>query len=170
MNIKTLVCASLFVLLSVSASDANVVNLKARKTGYWEMTLTQKSGDWNKTETYHACLDVDNDMSMTYEIAPASKGVCNDTNIQSQDTDSTWDSECTLGGMSNKTHNTLRFNGDESYKIVANGTYGVDGNEAQFQKSETAKWLGAECPANLKPGYRDKGNGVITDELGKLVE
>jgi hypothetical protein len=151
-------------------SLADQISLPARKAGYWEIVLKQKSGDWVNEETYHACVASDRDESHLYEINAASKGNCDDLNIDGPEENLSWDGECEMGGLKSITKNNLKFSNPESYTLTADGTYAVDGNEGQFSKSETAKWLGADCPVGLKAGFRDKGNGVIVDEMGNRVE
>jgi hypothetical protein len=163
-------CTIVFAFFALTTpSLADSISLPARKSGYWEMVLKQKSGDWAKESTYHACINGDNDTSQMYEIDAASKGVCDALNIDGPENNLSWDSECELGGMKSATKNNMKFSSAEAYVITANGTFSVDGNAGEYAKSETAKWLDAKCPAALKAGYREEG-GLIVDELGTLVE
>jgi Protein of unknown function (DUF3617) len=150
-------------------SLADSISLPMRKSGYWEIVLKQKTGDWAKESTYHACIDGENDTSQMYEIDAASKGVCDALNIEGPEDNLSWDGECELGGMKSATKNNMKFSSPEAYVITAKGNFSVDGKAKEYTKSETAKWLDAKCPVGLKAGYREEG-GVIVDELGKLVK
>jgi Protein of unknown function (DUF3617) len=139
------------VLVLLPAIEAHAVDAPVRKAGLWEMKMV-RSGSPLPEMTMQHCTDEANDKEMSTGFAPTSKDACSKQDLQKTATGYVADSDCSVGGMSIKSHSEISgdFNSAYTVKTTSHSEGGPSGARDTTMTIE-AKWLGA-CKSDQKPG------------------
>jgi hypothetical protein len=138
--------------LLVPAFGARAEDLPIRKAGLWEMK-TVKTGSVLPEITVQHCTDETTDKEMSTAFSPMSKEVCAKHDIQKTATGYATDTECTVVGMTIKSHSDITgdFNSAYTVKVTTHSEKGPSGAPHDATTVVEAKWLGA-CKPDQKPG------------------
>jgi hypothetical protein len=145
-------CLGTCLLALLTAADARAVEMPVRKAGLWELKMV-KTGSPLPEMTMQHCTDETTDKAMTAAASPMSKEVCSRNDIQKTATGYVSDSDCSVAGMSMKSHSEITgdFNSAYTVKTTAHSERGPTGTPHDSTMTIEAKWLGA-CKPDQKAG------------------
>jgi hypothetical protein len=145
-------CLGTCLLAWLPAPDAGAVEMPVRKAGLWELKMV-RTGSPLPGMTMQHCTDETTDKAMTAAASPMSKEVCSKNDIQKTATGYVSDSECSVAGMSMKSHSEITgdFNSAYTVKTTSHSERGPTGTPHDTTMTIEAKWLGA-CKPDQKPG------------------
>ncbi|MGZ3290929.1 MAG: DUF3617 domain-containing protein [Xanthobacteraceae bacterium] len=145
-------CLGTCLLAWLPAPDAGAVEMPVRKAGLWELKMVRTGSPLPEMTMQH-CTDETTDKAMTAAASPMSKEVCSKNDIQKTATGYVSDSECSVAGMSMKSHSEITgdFNSAYTVKTTSHSERGPAGSPHDTTMTIEAKWLGA-CKPDQKPG------------------
>ena len=145
-------CLGTCLLAWLPAPDAGAVEMPVRKAGLWELKMVRTGSPLPEMTMQH-CTDETTDKAMTAAASPMSKEVCSKNEIQKTATGYVSDSECSVAGMSMKSHSEITgdFNSAYTVKTTSHSERGPTGTPHDTTMTIEAKWLGA-CKPDQKPG------------------
>jgi hypothetical protein len=152
MKVESMVLALLATSFALPAL-ADDLNLPARKSGEWQITM-QLAGH---AMAIKQCIDAATDEEMMQSGFAQAGAKCSSMKSSQSGNTITIDASCTLpGGMSTVTHTVVT--GDFQSEYSVDSVADITGGPAQMPKhSETkqdVKWVG-DCPAGMNPGDID---------------
>ncbi|MGZ3351758.1 MAG: DUF3617 domain-containing protein [Xanthobacteraceae bacterium] len=145
-------CLGTCLLAWLPAPDAGAVEMPVRKAGLWELKMVRTGSPLPEMTMQH-CTDETTDKAMTAAASPMSKEVCSKNDIQKTATGYVSDSECSVAGMSMKSHSEITgdFNSAYTVNTTSHSERGPAGSPHDTTMTIEAKWLGA-CKPDQKPG------------------
>lgn len=142
------------VAVAVTPSfGAEPFQLPARKAGCWEHTAVQGLfGKAMEGGSTYECVDAASEQARL-QSGTSSAGACTNGDTSGAGGRLAWDSICTLGSATTKTH--LETSGDfqSGYSITIMSSVARPGSQPQVSKVvANSKWISRACPAGLAPG------------------
>jgi len=138
-------------LWALPALQAGAVELPIRRPGLWELKM--EPGAQLPALTMQHCTDETLDRKMSTAFSPMSNEVCTRNEIQKTATGYATDADCTVAGMTVKSHSDIAGDFNSAYTVKV--TSHQEGGPAVVPRDSTmtlaAKWLGA-CKPDQKPG------------------
>jgi hypothetical protein len=143
-------CLGTCLLALLTAPDARAVEMPVRKAGLWEMKMVRTGSPLPEMTMQH-CTDATTDKAMTAAASPMSKEVCSRNDTQKTATGYVSDSDCSVAGMSMKSHSEITgdFNSAYTVKTTSHSERGPTPHDSTM--TIEAKWLGA-CKPDQKAG------------------
>jgi len=143
-------CLGTCLLALLTAPDARAVEMPVRKAGLWELKMVRTGSPLPEMTMQH-CTDETTDKAMTAAASPMSKEVCSRNDIQKTATGYVSDSDCSVAGMSMKSHSEITGDFNSAYTVKTSAHLERAGKPLDTTTTVEAKWLGA-CKADQKPG------------------
>jgi len=138
-------------LIVASAVPASAVDFIHRKPGLWVITTSMKGMPANRGAA-KMCLDANTDAELMRHGMKWHKDSCTPPAITGSGSVRTIDTVCHVGAATQKSHMTMTFSGDASYRMdMTSEVSRPDMPARQMRMSQEAKWAGP-CPAGMKPG------------------
>ena len=169
--------ATAFAFVATVASAAGTMALPARRTGYWEITVTIDKTKAISPLVMHACLDTASDKAMMAAAMSVKMGMCKQSDIEHLGDSYVWDSTCNEGAMKIASHVIVSGDFQSSYSMVTTGEISVGGKEPEKMASlQIGKWLSDACANGMVSGDLDMGaagriniNNIVKGMAGKAA-
>lgn len=135
--------------LPLGSSQAQEVEIPARKPGQWQITMNMPAPI--PAMAMEACVDAESDKKMMLAGLSASKEMCPDQTMRRDGDTIVIDSTCKVGETNTKSHVVISGDFQSAYTvdITTESSGGMPG--AMTMKQE-ARWVGPECTGGLQPG------------------
>jgi hypothetical protein len=146
---------------------AETVELPARKSGHWEIRMVHETPAGSPDTVIQACIDEATDNDMMRGGLSMAKEMCSKTETKREGSAIVIDGTCTMGTMKTTSHTVITGDFQSAYTVKITGE--VDGISAspagakgpmKTAMTQNAKWLGVECPAEMKPGDMQMPGGI----------
>jgi hypothetical protein len=155
--ITKITTASLLSLLIISQASADEKVTMKRKPGLWEVSVSAEGK--SLPGAMKQCADEATDAQMM-QMAQGQSESCKMGELTKNDSGYEFSSECQMG--SSKISSKGVFKGDFETSYIGEVVTKIDPpvfGRGEAKSTIQAKWLG-ECPADMKPGDMQTGDGM----------
>ncbi len=176
MRFLTVLTAATFTLLSI-AESALALDLRTRKAGLWEVTLSMEGGEApgesNKPQTMKQCIDKETDAKMQQtgtEMVEKMGGKCTKNTLTKTAAGFEGVADCKFAGTHMVSKSTFTGDFQTSYTGHVDATYNPPlMGQSSARTTISGKWLG-ECEAGMVAGDMVMENGMKMNmnDIGKL--
>ena len=144
--------AALTLTLIAACGLAHADDFPRRKSGLWEMTMTDEEKGASEPKKSRLCIDRAFEDLMIKKGMDVTMSKCEKRDVKASGNTITVKSVCNFGRSKLTSTGVWTYKGDTAYQMVSDGNF----NPPMMGISKThsvqnGKWVGA-CPTDMKPG------------------
>jgi Protein of unknown function (DUF3617) len=140
--------------LPIAPALAQNVELPARKSGQWDITMITQTPGGAPNMSIKACVDQASDQEMMKAGFSMAEGMCSRQEIRQEGATYVIDSTCNVGPMTTESHIVISGDFQSAYNVnvttVSTGSMApMAGTNEMVQE---ARWAGPQCADGMVPG------------------